>query len=112
MRNYILFLGLFILISCKSTEKLDNKTEKVKLTKGSIHGIVSHKLQNEGCKTLIIVVRENQDKPMILIPIEGLEQKFDKDNQKISFDYLPLKVKNPEGCNIGIPVSISNVSAE
>ena len=39
-----------------------------------------------------------------------LADDMDKDGLNIYFDYQPLKMKNPEGCNVGIPAEITNIS--
>lgn len=111
MRKLILLLGIILLISCKSSEKqVVNKLIST-VVKGKYTGKVTHQYKTEGCKTIIIVNKEN-DKPLNLIPMNELDAKYDKDNLKISFDFLPLRVKNPLGCNIGIPAQITNIAIE
>ncbi|NVN94526.1 MAG: hypothetical protein HXX18_04485 [Bacteroidetes bacterium] len=111
MRKLIFFLGIILIVSCKSSEKTSNTRVANTLTKGKNTGVVSHQYKAEGCGTIIIANIEN-DKPLNLIPMNAMDAKFDKDNLKISFDYLPLRVKNPEGCNKGIPAQISNIAIE
>ncbi len=60
-------------------------------------------------KTIIVIIGNKEDVTQVIIPVFGLEKKFDKNNLKITFDYLPLKVKQPEGCTEGIPAEIRNV---
>lgn len=111
MRNLILFIVIITFISCKTSEKQVVKNPLIAIAKGKNVGVISHQYKAEGCKTIIVINKAN-DKPMHLIPMNELDTKFDKDNLKISFDYLPLRVKNPEGCNMGIPAEISNIAVE
>ncbi len=112
MRKLIFFFGFIVLFSCKSSKNVDVNSISSDVSKGKYIGNVSHQFKDNGCKTVIIIKRENQDKPLILIPINDFPLGFDKDKLKISFDYLPLKVKNPEGCNMGIPIEIRNIAIE
>lgn len=112
MKNLCLILGLVILFSCKTTEKKDINNTKSEIQKGKTIGIVSHQYKATGCKTTIIILQKGQDKPLIIIPINDFDLKFDKDKLKISFDYLPLRIKNPDGCNVGIPAEITNINIE
>ncbi len=99
-----------VLLSCKTSEKQAKTENSANVSTAKFQGIVSHKYQKEGCKTIIVVGNIKESKQLILIPVKGFDEKFDKDNLKIKFDYLPLRIKNPEGCNLGIPAIISNIS--
>lgn len=111
--NKLLFLIIItVLFSCKTSEKQVKTESSANDSATKFRGIVSHKYKNEGCKTIIIVENNKESKQLILIPLKGFDEKFDKDNFKIKFDYLPLRIKNPEGCNIGIPAAISNIAAD
>jgi hypothetical protein len=112
MRNLFVILLILGLFSCKTTEKQSITKPASAIIKGKNTGTVSHQYNAEGCKTVIIVKPENPNEPLILIPMNDFDAKFDKDKLKISFDYLPLRVKNPEGCNVGIPAEITNISLE
>ncbi|MCX6232377.1 MAG: hypothetical protein NTZ33_12635 [Bacteroidetes bacterium] len=112
MKKLILICIAFTLFSCKSTEKQPVKQSVLTVVKGKNSGIVSQQYKAEGCKTVIIVKTENPKEPLILIPMNDFDAKFDKDKLKISFDYLPLRVKNPDGCNVGIPAEITNITLE
>jgi hypothetical protein len=112
MRKLIFFIGIIVLFSCKSSKNVDVNSTLSEVSKGKYIGSVSHQYKDKGCKTVVIIKRENQDNPLILIPMNDFPLGFDKDKMKISFDYLPLKVKNPEGCNLGIPIEIRNIAIE
>ncbi|MEI6694938.1 MAG: hypothetical protein WCO13_02625 [Bacteroidota bacterium] len=109
MRNLIIILSFFLIVSCKTAEKQVVNKPITSTLNGKNTGIVSHQFQMQGCKT-IIIVNQGKDNSLHLIPMNELEAKFDKDQLKISFDYLPLRVKNPEGCGEGIPAEISNIA--
>ncbi|MFZ4412899.1 MAG: hypothetical protein ACOYOV_07435 [Bacteroidales bacterium] len=111
MRNLILILSFFLIVSCKTSEKQVLNKPIISSVKGKYTGMVSHQFQKQGCKT-IIIVNNDKDHSLRLIPMNELEAKFDKDQLKISFDYLPLRIKNPEGCGEGIPAEISNIAVE
>src|SRR5205814_10695374 len=79
-------------------------TENLK-TKGNI----SHEYLPKGCPTIIIVRIQNQE-PLILIPRIPLQKEFDKEGVEIRFNYHLLKMRTPEGCEKGIPADITDVS--
>lgn len=112
MKKLFFLIIIAVLFSCKSTEKQHASEQSANVTTAKYSGMVSHKYKNEGCKTVIIVENKKDAKDLILIPLKGFDDKFDKDKLKIRFDYLPLRVKNPEGCNAGMPAAISNISIE
>ncbi|MFZ4399761.1 MAG: hypothetical protein ACOYO1_06985 [Bacteroidales bacterium] len=111
MRNLVFSIVILLIVSCKTSEKQLIHPIVSDAVKGKNIGIVSHQYKEKGCD-IIIIVNKGKDKPLHLIPINELEVKFNKDNLKISFDYLPLRVKNPEGCNEGIPAEITNIAIE
>jgi len=71
-------------------------------------GKVSHQYRESGCATVIIV--QNGEEPLTLIPKEPLPAVLDVDGMKITFDYRLLRMPNPKGCATGIPAEITNVS--
>lgn len=105
MKYLLLIVISVIVLSCRSSED----TSATSIIAGKSKGIVSHKYSNSGCKTVIFVLGKDNNIIQTLIPVNGLEKKFDKNNLKISFDFLPLKIKQPEGCNEGMPAEVSNV---
>jgi hypothetical protein len=111
---FIIFLILVFGISCKTKHKSEAtviKNEPVtNINDTRTAGKVSHQYRAGGCATVIIVARENQDKPLTLIPREPLSSEFDIDGLAIKFNYLTLKMRNPNGCLVGIPAEITNVS--
>ena len=110
MRKLILICIAFTVFSCKSTEKQVVKQTAAPIIKGKTIGMVSQQYKAEGCSTVIFII--NQAETLCLLPVRGFDAKYNKDKLKISFDYLPLRMKNPEGCNIGIPAEISNITLE
>ncbi|MEI6489063.1 MAG: hypothetical protein WCP52_08880 [Bacteroidota bacterium] len=116
----ILILTLLLLgfSSCKSKKETTQTSNEVKQTTTVTNneqmsapktkGKVSHQFRSEGCATVILA---NVDKStIVLIPSIKLIEKFDVDGMAIAFDYRPLKMHNPEGCNVGIPAEISNIT--
>lgn len=100
---------LFVTLSCKTThQSVENNARPI--IKGSTEGVVSHQYRKSGCQTVIVI--KNLQETFTIIPVEGFDAKYDKDNLKISFDYLPLKMKNPDGCNVGIPAEIKNITVD
>ncbi len=112
MKKLLFLIIITVLFSCKTSEKQTKTESSTNVSSAKFQGIVSHKYKKEGCKTIIIVENLKDAKQLILIPVKGFDEKFDKDNLKIKFDYLPLRIKNPEGCNIGIPAAINNISVD
>ncbi len=76
-------------------------------TSPSTTGKVSHQYKATGCATVIIV--KNGDEIITLIPSEKLPEQMDVDGLEISFDYRPLRMHNPEGCNAGFPAQLTNL---
>jgi len=107
LKIVLLLIGSLIFLSCRSV--YDSSATNIDNI-GKNRGVVSHKFRSKGCKTIILVIGVNEDVNQIIIPINGLEKKFDKNNLKITFDYLPLKIKQPDSCYEGIPAEISNVA--
>ncbi len=70
-------------------------------------GKVSHQYRATGCPTVVIV--KNGESVMTLIPSVPLPEKMDVDGLEILFDFLPLRMHNPEGCNVGIPAGLTNI---
>jgi hypothetical protein len=117
MNKSVLFIAFLILVfgmSCKTKHKTEatvNKNEQVTNSNDTrTNGKVSHQYRAGGCATVIIIARENQDKPLTLIPSKPISSEFDTDGMTIKFNYLPLKMRNPNGCLVGIPAEITNIS--
>jgi len=114
MRNIIclIIIILFISISCKTKQSINSNAKAVEQNsvKGNTFGKISHQYRATGCATVIIINKEGQDKPITLIPKDKLPDDMDKDGMEIYFDYHLLRMKNPEGCNVGIPAEIKNIS--
>jgi len=108
MKSYIVILSIVVSIfgACKSkkeTTSTDNNTAP------KVNGTVSHQYKATGCATVIVIKQDGAD-DITLIPKDKLSSKFDVDGLKISFNYQPLKMPQPQGCNVGMPAEITNIS--
>jgi hypothetical protein len=104
-------LALFF-FSCncsKTTTQQKVNNEQIKETTLTA-GKVSHEYRATGCRTVIIV--STSDEPLTLIPKDDLPEKFDKDGLEILFNFRLLKMLNPEGCSVGIPAELSDISVK
>ena len=97
------------MVSCKCKEK-SNKQENVileeTLPKGENFGKIIHNYNGGTCTVILI----EGDELQVLIPVDGLPDALNENGKMIHFNYLPLRVMQPEGCNEGIPVQLSDVS--
>ena len=112
MKQFILILAIICTIAaCSATKNKVAATDPVTtIAQGSINGKVSHQYRATGCSTVIIIKQSSTPAPLTLIPIDTLSSTFDVDGLEIYFDFRPLKVRNPDGCSVGIPAAISNIS--
>ena len=78
------------------------------IVSSKVKGKVSHQFSANGCSTVIVSKTETGEE-LVLIPRTPLEKKFDKEGLEIFFNYKPLKIRQPPGCQ-GIPADISDVS--
>lgn len=104
----LLTVSLFAFTSCKCCKEGKKSETNVTVTQGTTTGTVSHKYSATGCKTVILVNESEQ----VLIPVEGLPAVLDLDGKIITFDFILLRMPQPEGCNTGQPAQLSNVSAK
>ena len=117
MKNILLFASVFTLTfgSCKTKQATVTTTaasipmQVAAKASDQTRGKVSHQYRSTGCSTVIIV--KSGQEVITLIPKDKLPEQFDKDGLEIRFDYLPLKMHNPAGCNTGFPATISNIKA-
>ncbi len=109
----------FTLFSCKcqkksnaeqSTASTNNETENTKpsTTEKLTIGIVSHKYKGAGCSGVVVCTPPSTTDTLVLIPVPALTA-FNQEGQKISFEYRVLRVRNPEGCLVGIPAELKNI---
>ena len=80
----------------------------VETTEGAFVGKVSHKYKDGGCATVIIIAGDSGE--TVLIPKDQLAKDVDMDGQLIKFDYHALKMPQPAGCTVGIPVEVTNIT--
>ena len=83
------------------------QTEEVIRQEPKTIGKISHRFRKNGCTSVIIVAENNQS--LILVPRTKLDKEIDVDGLEIIFNYHLLKMKNPPGCEQGIPAEISDV---
>lgn len=132
MKKYFFFLlitGLFA-CSCKSKKKASESSSasasstapapaststvspaeatRADSVAGNTTGKVSHKYRPDGCATVIIFMQDGTE--TTLIPSQKLAAEYDVDGQEIMFNYRTLKMHNPEGCNVGMPAEITDLS--
>ena len=111
MKSIILIIATVSLSigACKIGEHAPVKTtsSSSEQTSPKTSGKVSHQYKATGCATVIII--KNGDELITIIPKDKLSDNFDVDGLEISFDYRPLKMHNPEGCNAGFPAEVTNI---
>jgi hypothetical protein len=105
----LLMIILAITAGCCAKHKAIKQTTVTVAAIGNTLGKVSHQYNGTGCASVIIVSKEGQQ-DMTLIPVEALPKEYDTDGLYIYFNYRTLKVKNPEGCSVGIPVQLTDIS--
>ncbi len=94
----------------QTDDKHDKNTEIVDTQKvGKFIGRVKHNYEGSTCT---VIVSNNEDKDLLLIPISGLPEKMDKDGTKIRFNFNALKMQQPKGCLKGIPARLEDVTIE
>jgi hypothetical protein len=115
---FTLFVSIYVLLilpseACKSKQKTETSapasisTVNNQDTNPKTTGTISHTYSK--CGTVIVVPDPKGGAPTILIPGTSIGE-FDIEGIEISFHYHPLKRKNPDGCMIGFPVSIFDIS--
>lgn len=102
---------LFITACCTEKNSGDSKkiTEPV-MQDGVTLGKVSHQYKSTGCATVVIVNWQKPEEQIVLIPLDTLLSEFDVDGLEIYFNYQPLKRMNPQGCAVGFPALLSEIS--
>ena len=93
-----------------NTATMGTSTTASSDTQGVNAGKVSHKYRATGCETVIIIMSHDDVAEVVLIPKDKLNADIDIDGQNITFDYRPLKMPQPAGCNVGIPAEITNIT--
>lgn len=105
---FIILMVVLLISSCKSVEvfEIENKEVIEEVAHDdSVSGVVYVGIK--GCPILIIVDNGNDQKR--LYPV-NLPQDFKVDGTKISFNYVPSRAMQPEGCTlIDMVVSVENV---
>lgn len=113
---YIFCIAALITNGCKSKKEASASASTTSVSsqqntvKGNTLGKVSHQYSATGCATVIIVKIEGQENPLTLIPKDKLPSSLDVDGLEISFNYRPLKMPQPAGCNVGIPAELTDIS--
>ncbi|MPM04150.1 hypothetical protein SDC9_50422 [bioreactor metagenome] len=103
----VLALSLFSFSSCKCHKEKLKSDQTSEVVKGAYEGTVSHMYRASGCNTVILV---SGTEKVVLIPVEGLPESLDVDGKVLTFDYVSLRMPQPEACSKGIPARLENVS--
>ncbi|HEY0029271.1 MAG TPA: hypothetical protein VGC65_00820 [Bacteroidia bacterium] len=93
-----------------TTTVTETNTSTSSNNQGAHAGKVSHKYRAGGCETVIVILAHDDIAEITLIPKDKLNKDIDVDGQTILFDYHPLKMPQPEGCTVGIPAEITNIT--
>ena len=72
-------------------------------------GKVSHRYKTAGCNTVIEVKLEGEGEIQTLIPKDKLAQEIDVNGTEIYFNFLLLRMPQPEGCKVGQPADITDI---
>lgn len=109
------FFPLFIFcllleVNCKPKKQISSTKQTEESKHDYTVGKVSHQFRDTGCPTVVIVAHEENKNPLILIPLKKLPDEMDVDGLEITFNYRPLKMPNPLGCNKGFPAELINIS--
>ena len=113
---FILLISTVSVIGCKSKRTAAtsaapaNSTSAAMITsnQGNTTGKVSHEYRATGCNTVINF--EQEGVRMTIIPKDPLPSELDIDGTQITFNYRTLRMPNPEGCTVGIPAEVSDIS--
>jgi hypothetical protein len=92
-----------------TTAANSSKPENTNLENSKTKGKVSHRYAANGCAVIIIVTTDTGEE-MVLIPKTPLENKFNKDGLELYFNYYPLKMMQPAGCETGVPAEITDIT--
>ncbi len=103
-----IFASAITFASCKTCRhKTVPDVNNMTTVTGATTGTVSHQFRADGCSTVIIVAGEED---LILIPVKGLPAELDVDGKVLLFDYVMLRMPQPEGCMKGLPAELTNLS--
>lgn len=103
----MMLLSLLFLTGCKTGSHSSSNQDPA-----LVKGMVSHKYRDGGCATVIIIQQADVNDPIIIIPKDPLPKKLDKDGTKVQFNYQPLRMPNPEGCEAGFVAEIRDLRAD
>jgi hypothetical protein len=112
MKIHIMLLAAVLSFgtACKSKKEVASTNKETKAAIGKITGKVSHQYRASGCATVVITANPDGGEELTLIPSVKLASEFDVDGLQISFDYITLRMPQPEGCTKGVPAEFSNIS--
>jgi hypothetical protein len=96
--------------SKENVKPTENKTamQEVENIENKTLGKVSHRYRTAGCNT-VIEVKLEEGEIQTLIPKDKLSQEFDVDGTELYFNFLVLRMPQPEGCKIGQPAEITDI---
>jgi hypothetical protein len=107
MKKLFSLIFLTITIAANAQDSTKVKKDTGDHWKFKAEGMVSFKYKSSGCGTVILIT--NKKDTNIFIPMGNGLGEYEVDGMKISFDYAPLKIRNPRGCFHGGPVRIWNI---
>jgi hypothetical protein len=117
MKKYLLIFGVFVamVVSCKSKKDAASSSTTAStaivqaVVAGTTSGTVSHKYNSTGCST-VIIVKQEEGEDITLIPKDKLTKEFDVDGMNILFNYHTLRMPQPQGCTVGMPAEVTDIS--
>ena len=116
--RYLFFLPyLFIYSACQTAKPIQTKEPIASETTAAAedptftYGKVTHLINTQTCTCIIVFNKEaSSTDELVLLPKDPLPDDLNKEGTELKFHYRPLKIKNPEGCLKGIPVSLTEVT--
>ncbi len=109
MKNMFYLVVFVMTISCQTTKKDTVVITTTNEVKGKFLGKVTYNLNESKCLSVILQNTEN-DKQLVLIPKDVIEEKYNKEGTFIYFNYRLLKMPNKDGCKNGLPAQLTDIS--
>lgn len=113
--NFLIFaiIVFSIIVGCKTVHKTEIKNNSISTNskfETSSSGIVSLHYLKDGCGA--VVKLRNNEENLTLIPTPALDSVFAKEGLVIFFNYRLLRMKNPDGCLVGLPAELTEISTQ
>jgi hypothetical protein len=91
----------------KTLETKTNEQQNAEIENKTL-GKISHQYRVGGCASVIEVKLEG-DEVQTLIPKDKLAKEIDVDGKEIYFNFLVLRMPQPQGCMVGQPAIITDI---